>query len=64
MKKRIEVLKQKIEDIQNEWSKSPNYDGCMAEGVRGMINALNIITEKNWTFNETGKLVISPYQTE
>ena len=56
MKNKIEVLKVRIEDIQNEWKKNPNYDGCMAEGVRGMIDALDIITESTWKFDENGKL--------
>lgn len=56
MKNRIEVLKARIEDIQNEWRKNANYDGCMTEGVRGMIDALDIITESTWKFDENGKL--------
>ena len=58
MEKRIEVLKAKIEDIQNEWRKNPNYNGCMAEDVRGMLDALDIIMEQKWKFDENGKLVV------
>ena len=64
MENRIEVLKARIEGIQNEWEKNPNYDGCMAKDVRGMIDALNIITESTWNFNDNGKLVVYKYVTE
>ena len=56
MKNRIEVLKTKIENIQKEWRNNPNYDGCMFENVRGMIDAVNIFTEKTWKFDENGNL--------
>lgn len=57
MENRIDVLKSEIEYIQNEWEEDEYYDGCLAKNVRGMIDALDIITEKTWKFDKNGKLV-------
>lgn len=44
----IMELKNEIEKKQKLWINHPSYDGCMAYGVRGMIDALDIITGKEW----------------
>lgn len=45
-------LKTEIEAKQLCWRNNPNYDGCMAEDVFGMILALNLISGNKWHFDK------------
>jgi len=51
MLERIMELICEIETKQKQWIANPNYDGCLAEDVLGMIKALNIVTGRNWRFD-------------
>lgn len=55
MEERIVLLIHEIETKQKNWEENRLYDGCYAEDVHGMIKALNIITDKEWRF-ENNKL--------
>ena len=48
MLERIMDLVCEIETRQKKYQESPLYDGGYAENVFGMIEALNIITNKKW----------------
>lgn len=53
----IDILKLEIEKRMKMFASSPAYHGCMTEEIRGMLDALNIITCTSWIFDRDFTLI-------